>query len=68
MAKIKDNEPNHDSQFDSENTGRRQIIDADPIAIVATAPIHLEEPTDLEEGEHFSFTYVGEWDPAAFYC
>jgi hypothetical protein len=36
---------------DSENTGKRQIIDVDPTTIVATATIQLEEPTDLEEGE-----------------
>jgi hypothetical protein len=37
---------------DSENNGRRQIIDADPTAIVVTATIQPEEPTDPEEGEH----------------
>ena len=52
MTEIKDKEPNHDSQSDSENTGKRQIIDADPTAIVATATIQPEEPIDLEEGEH----------------
>jgi hypothetical protein len=43
---------NPDSESDSENTGKRQIIDADPTAIVATATIQPEEPTDPEEGEH----------------
>jgi hypothetical protein len=51
VAKIKDKEPNPDSKFDSENTGKRQIIDADPIAIVATTAIQPEEPIDPEEGE-----------------
>ena len=51
MAEIKDKEPNPDSESDSENTGKRQIIDADPTAIVATATIQPEEPTDPEEGE-----------------
>jgi hypothetical protein len=51
VAEIKDKEPNPDSESDSENTGKRQIIDADPIAIVATAAIQPEEPTDPEEGE-----------------
>jgi hypothetical protein len=51
MAKIKDKEPNPDSESDSENTGKRQIIDADPTAIVATAAIQPEEPIDPEEGE-----------------
>jgi hypothetical protein len=49
---IKDKEPNPDSESDSENTDRRQIIDADPTAIVATTTIQPEEPTDPEEGEH----------------
>jgi hypothetical protein len=52
VAEIKDKEPNPDSESDSENTGKRQIIDADPTAIVATATIQPEEPTDPEEGEH----------------
>jgi hypothetical protein len=48
---IKDKEPNPDSESDSENTGKGQIIDADPTAIVATTTIQPEEPTDPEEGE-----------------
>jgi hypothetical protein len=52
VAEIKDKEMNPDSESDSENTGKRQIIDADPTAIVATATIQPEEPTDPEEGEH----------------
>jgi hypothetical protein len=69
VAKIKDKEPNPDSEFDYENTGKRQIIDADPTAIVATAAIQPEEPTDPEEGELlFHSLDVGEGDPAAFYC
>jgi hypothetical protein len=51
-SEIKDKEPNPDSESDYENTGKRQIIDADPTAIVATATIQPEEPTDPEEGEH----------------
>jgi hypothetical protein len=51
VAEIKDKEPNPDSESDSENTGKGQIIDADPTAIVATATIQPEEPTDPEEGE-----------------
>jgi hypothetical protein len=51
VAEIKDKEPNPDSESDSENTGKRQIIDADPTAIVATTTIQPEEPTDPEEGE-----------------
>jgi hypothetical protein len=52
VAEIKDKEPNPDSESDSENTGKGQIIDADPTTIVVTATIQLEEPTDPEEGEH----------------
>jgi hypothetical protein len=43
---------NPDSESDSENNGRRQIIDADPTATVVTTTIQPEEPTDPEEGEH----------------
>jgi hypothetical protein len=35
VAEIKDKEPNPDSESDSENNGKGQIIDADPTAIVA---------------------------------
>jgi hypothetical protein len=52
VVDIKDKEPNLDSESDSENTDKRQIIDADPTAIVATTTIQLEEPIDPEEGEH----------------
>jgi hypothetical protein len=51
VADIKDKETNPNSEFDSENTGKRQIIDTDPTAIVVTTTIQLEEPTDPEEGE-----------------
>jgi hypothetical protein len=52
VAEIKDKEPNPNSESDSENIGKGQIIDTDPTAIVATATIQPEEPTDPEEGEH----------------
>ena len=52
MAEIKDKEPNPNSKSDYENTGKGQIIDVDPTAIVTTATIQLEEPVDPEEGEH----------------
>jgi hypothetical protein len=51
VAKVKDKEPNPDSESDSENTGKGQIIDVDPIAILATTTIQPKEPTDPEEGE-----------------
>jgi hypothetical protein len=41
-----------DSDSDLENNKRRQIIDAEPTAIVATTTIQPEEPKDNEEGEH----------------
>jgi hypothetical protein len=52
VVEIKDKEPNPDLESDSENTGRRHIINADPTAIVTTTTIQPEEPTDPEEGEH----------------
>jgi hypothetical protein len=52
VAKIKDKESNPDSESDYVNNDKRKIIDADPTAIVMTAVIQPEEPTDPEEGEH----------------
>jgi hypothetical protein len=52
VDEIKEKESNLDSESDLENTGRRQIIDADPTIIVMTATIQPEEPTYIEEGEH----------------
>jgi hypothetical protein len=52
VAEIKDKEPNPDSESNFENTGKGQIIDTDPTAIVVTTIIQPEEPTDPEEGEH----------------
>jgi hypothetical protein len=51
VVEIKEKELNPDSESNSENNGKGQIIDADPTAIVATATIQPEEPTDPEEGE-----------------
>jgi hypothetical protein len=52
VAEIKDKEPNLDSESDSENNGKRQIIGTDPTAIFTTATIQPEETIDPEEGEH----------------
>jgi hypothetical protein len=52
VAEIKDKELNLDSESDSKNTGKGQIIDTNPTAIVTTTTIQPEEPTDPEEGEH----------------
>jgi hypothetical protein len=51
LAKIKDKESNPDLESNSENTGKEQIIDADPTVIFTTVTIQPEEPTDPEEGE-----------------
>jgi hypothetical protein len=51
VANIKDKEPNPDLESDFKNNGKRQIIDADPTSIVATAAIQPKEPTDPKEGE-----------------
>ena len=56
MAKIKDKEPNPNSEFDSENNSKGQIIDADLTAIVTITTIQLEEPTDPGEGEHLFYS------------
>ena len=60
VAEIKDKEPNPDSESDSENTGKGQIVDADPTAIVTTATIQPEEPTNPEEGERLFHSKM--WD------
>jgi hypothetical protein len=52
VAEIKDKEPKLDSESDSENNGKGQIINADPTAIVMTTTIQPEEQLDPEEGEH----------------
>jgi hypothetical protein len=52
VVEIKDKEPNPDSESDSENTGKRQIIDVDPTVIVVMTTIQPEEPTYTKEGEH----------------
>jgi hypothetical protein len=49
VVELKDKELNPDLDPDSENNKRRQIIDAEPTATVATATIQPEE--DPEEGE-----------------
>jgi hypothetical protein len=51
VDEIKEKEPNPDSKYDYENTGKGQIIDTDPTAIVMTTTIQPEELTDHEEGE-----------------
>jgi hypothetical protein len=49
VAELKDKYPNPDLDPDLENDQRRQIIDAEPTAIITTTTIQPEE--DPEEGE-----------------
>jgi hypothetical protein len=51
VVDIKENELNPDLEFDSQNNGRRQIIDTDPTSIIVIAKIHLQELADPKEGE-----------------
>jgi hypothetical protein len=68
VVEIKDKELNPDSEYDSENNGKGQIIDADPTSIVATTQFNQKNQQILKRGAPFSFTDVGEGDPTAFYC
>jgi hypothetical protein len=52
VADIKDKELNPDSESDSKNNGKGNIIDVDPTAIFTTASIQPEELTDPKEGDH----------------
>jgi hypothetical protein len=58
VAEIKEKYPNSDLQSNSKNNGKRQIIDIDPTATVATITIQLEEPTDPEEGESLFHSHM----------
>jgi hypothetical protein len=58
VAKIKDKEPNPDSESDSENIDRRQIIDANPTPIVTIVAIQPEETIDPEEVGWGFFIYI----------
>ena len=55
MAKIKSSESDPDSDFEPNSTSAnngRHIIDADPIANVATTQIQLEDLEEVEAEEH----------------
>jgi hypothetical protein len=58
VVEIKDKELNLDFESNNENSGKRQIIDVDPTAILVTTTIQLEEPTDPEEGEHLFHSHM----------
>jgi hypothetical protein len=61
VVEIKENDLNPDSESNSENNGRRQIMDANPTAIVSTTTIQPEAPEYPEEGEcliHVRYCYT----------
>ena len=58
MVEIKEKDPNPYSKYDSENIGRRQIIDADPTTIVTTKTIQPEELADPKEGEKLFHSHM----------
>jgi hypothetical protein len=51
VVELKEKESNPDSESDSKNNKRKQIIDAEPTATITTTTIQPEEPEDPEEGE-----------------
>ena len=53
VAEIKDKDPNPDSESDSENTGKRQIIDADPTVVIATTIIQPKNQQIQKRGSAF---------------
>ena len=52
MAEIKSSKLDPDSDSNSEMDKRKQIINAEPSATIATTKIQQEDPKELEEGEH----------------
>jgi hypothetical protein len=59
VAEIKEKEPDLDSKSDSENNGRRQIIDADPTTTVATTTIQQKNQQILKKGSAFFIHICG---------
>jgi hypothetical protein len=53
VDEIKDKEPNPDSESDSENTGKGQIIDADPTVIVQLQQFNHKNQQILKRGSAF---------------
>jgi hypothetical protein len=51
VVEIKEKELNHKLEFDSENNGRRYIIDANPTIYVMTSTIQPEKTIDREDGK-----------------
>jgi hypothetical protein len=58
VVELKEIETNPESNSDSNNNKRRQIIDVEPTATVATATIQPEELGDPEEGEHLFHSHM----------
>jgi hypothetical protein len=51
VVELKETESSRDLDSDSKKNKRRQIIDAQPTAIVVTKKFQPKEPKDPEEGE-----------------
>jgi hypothetical protein len=58
VVKLKENESEPDSDFDSEHNKGKQIIDVEPTATIATTTIQPEEPGDLEDEERFFHSHM----------
>jgi hypothetical protein len=67
VAKVKDMEPNLDSESDRKNMKNRKIGNEKLTSTVVNKTIQLEELVDIEEGVPLPFTDVGEGDPIAFH-
>jgi hypothetical protein len=51
VVEFKETKSIHESDSDSDNNKRRQVIDAEPTATIMTTTIQPEELEDPEEGE-----------------
>ena len=58
VSKVKDTEPNPDSETNPENIENRHIIDVDPSATIVTTTIQPEELVDPEEGERLFHSHM----------
>jgi hypothetical protein len=58
VVDIKDKESNPALESDSENTGKREIIEEDPITMVTTTTFQPEEPTYPKEGEFLFHSHM----------
>jgi hypothetical protein len=68
VVELKDSKSKAYSDSESNPEGGRQIIDAEPSAIVATTKFHPSEPEELEEGEClFHSKNVGKGSSTSFH-